>query len=167
MFGLLRRSRRLRLQPDESGATAVEYALVVGLVGIGIITAVTTLAGRAKDTFTFVGGTLYGITAPQRAAAGSTVRVGFRNPGNNHYYFSVMPKGGGNCGYASRDTGTAGLVWLNGVTGNWASNASANENSYIDLPIGGAGEKEIGLWDADVQVGGCNTLLASVPVRVL
>jgi hypothetical protein len=140
---------------------------MVGLVAIGIITAVTTLTNRAKDTFEFVGGTLYGITAPQRATAGSTVRVGFRNPGNNSYFFSVMPKRGGHCGYASSELGQAGYVWLNGVTGNWASNATANENSYINLPVGAAGDKEIGLWDATVLTGGCDTLLASVPLRVV
>jgi pilus assembly protein Flp/PilA len=39
------------LRRNELGATAVEYALMVGLIGIGIIASVTTLRGRVSDTF--------------------------------------------------------------------------------------------------------------------
>jgi pilus assembly protein Flp/PilA len=41
----------LRLRRDESGATAVEYALIVGLIAIVIIAAVTALGGGISTLF--------------------------------------------------------------------------------------------------------------------
>jgi pilus assembly protein Flp/PilA len=40
-----------RFMTDESGATAVEYALLVALIGVVIITAVTTLGGNLNAVF--------------------------------------------------------------------------------------------------------------------
>ena len=37
---------------EESGATAIEYALIAAIVGIGIITALTSLKGQLVATFT-------------------------------------------------------------------------------------------------------------------
>ena len=39
---------------DESGATAIEYALIAALLAIGIIAAVTSLRNELNDTFTAV-----------------------------------------------------------------------------------------------------------------
>jgi len=39
---------------DESGATAIEYALIAAIVGIGIITALNSLKGQLNATFTQV-----------------------------------------------------------------------------------------------------------------
>jgi len=36
---------------DESGATAIEYGLIVALIAVVIITAVTTLGGKLNDAF--------------------------------------------------------------------------------------------------------------------
>lgn len=36
---------------DESGATAIEYALLAGLIGVGIVTAATTLKGEIVALF--------------------------------------------------------------------------------------------------------------------
>lgn len=36
---------------DERGATAVEYALMVGLIAVGIITAVAALRDKVSSTF--------------------------------------------------------------------------------------------------------------------
>ncbi len=36
---------------DESGATAIEYGLIAALVGVAIITAVTTLGTKLSGTF--------------------------------------------------------------------------------------------------------------------
>ena len=36
---------------DESGATAIEYGLIAALVGVAIITAVTTLGTKLSSTF--------------------------------------------------------------------------------------------------------------------
>jgi pilus assembly protein Flp/PilA len=40
-----------RFYKDESGATAIEYGLIAALVGVAIITAVTTLGTKLSGTF--------------------------------------------------------------------------------------------------------------------
>jgi pilus assembly protein Flp/PilA len=40
-----------RFLKDESGATAIEYGLIAALIGVGIITAATTLGGEIRATF--------------------------------------------------------------------------------------------------------------------
>jgi len=47
-----------RFVRDESGATAIEYGLIVALIAVVIITAVTTLGSKISNTFTNVGNTL-------------------------------------------------------------------------------------------------------------
>jgi pilus assembly protein Flp/PilA len=44
-----------RFARNESGATAVEYGLIVALIAVAIIGAVTTLGTALKDKFTAVG----------------------------------------------------------------------------------------------------------------
>ncbi len=51
-------SRRIAPRASETGATAVEYALMVGLVGIAIITSVTTLRGKVSTTLNRAGGAM-------------------------------------------------------------------------------------------------------------
>jgi len=41
-----------RFIKDESGATAIEYGLIVALIAVVIITAVTTLGENLNDSFT-------------------------------------------------------------------------------------------------------------------
>lgn len=43
---------------DRTGATAVEYALIVALLAAVIVTAVTTLGGSIKTSFSTVAATL-------------------------------------------------------------------------------------------------------------
>lgn len=43
---------------DQSGATAIEYGLIVALIAVVIIGAVTTLGTKLKTTFTSVSATL-------------------------------------------------------------------------------------------------------------
>lgn len=49
-----------RFMKDESGATAIEYALLAGLIGVGIVAGTTTLGtsldGFMNDIGTKVGG---------------------------------------------------------------------------------------------------------------
>ena len=40
-----------RFAKDESGATAIEYGLIVALIAVVIITAVTTLGGHFNNAF--------------------------------------------------------------------------------------------------------------------
>ncbi len=47
-----------RFLKDESGATAIEYGLIVALIAVVIITAVTTLGTKLNTTFTSIGSAL-------------------------------------------------------------------------------------------------------------
>ncbi len=47
-----------RSELEERGATAVEYALMVGLIAIGIITSVVFLKNKVATTFNKVGNTM-------------------------------------------------------------------------------------------------------------
>ena len=44
-----------RFLKDESGATAIEYGLIVALIAVVIITAVTTIGTNMKAGFTRIG----------------------------------------------------------------------------------------------------------------
>lgn len=44
-----------RFVRDESGATAIEYGLIVALIAVVIITAVTTVGTNMKANFTKIG----------------------------------------------------------------------------------------------------------------
>jgi pilus assembly protein Flp/PilA len=52
-----------RFKNDESGATAIEYGLIAGLVSVVIIGTVTTVGTELTDVFTAVG-TALGTTTP-------------------------------------------------------------------------------------------------------
>ena len=43
---------------NESGATAIEYALIASLIAVAIITAVSTVGGKVSNVFTEVGNSL-------------------------------------------------------------------------------------------------------------
>jgi len=47
-----------RLKREEKGATAVEYGLMVGLIAVGIITAVLLLRTQLSALFTSIAGSL-------------------------------------------------------------------------------------------------------------
>ena len=55
MFRFFRRLRR-----DESGATAIEYGLVAGLISIVIVTTVTMVGSKLTAVFNYIGTTLEG-----------------------------------------------------------------------------------------------------------
>ncbi|MCV6546279.1 MAG: Flp family type IVb pilin [Cohaesibacter sp.] len=44
-----------RFMNDESGATAIEYALLAGLIGVGIVTAATNLKTDITELFSRIG----------------------------------------------------------------------------------------------------------------
>ena len=50
-----------RLLSDESGQDLIEYALVAGLVGLGVVTAASNVATSIATTFTSIGTTLTGL----------------------------------------------------------------------------------------------------------
>jgi pilus assembly protein Flp/PilA len=47
-----------RFLKDESGATAIEYGLIVALIAVVIIAAVTTIGTKLNNTFNTVGNKL-------------------------------------------------------------------------------------------------------------
>ena len=47
-----------RFARDDSGATAIEYGLIAGLVAVVIVTAVTTVGTKLTNTFNKVGNAL-------------------------------------------------------------------------------------------------------------
>ena len=53
-------AKLLNLLQDESGQDLIEYALVAGLIGLGAITAMTSLKGSISTTFTNIGTSLTG-----------------------------------------------------------------------------------------------------------
>jgi len=44
---------------NDSGATAIEYALIASLIAVAIITAVSTVGGKVSTVFTEVGNSLH------------------------------------------------------------------------------------------------------------
>ncbi|MSO77709.1 MAG: Flp family type IVb pilin [Alphaproteobacteria bacterium] len=53
-----------KLIRDESGAAAIEYGLIAGLIAVVIIAGATTLGGTLNTLFTTVATTLTGVGAP-------------------------------------------------------------------------------------------------------
>ena len=49
-----------RFLKNESGATAIEYALIAGLMAVACITALTTLGGTMSDQFKLISGKISG-----------------------------------------------------------------------------------------------------------
>jgi pilus assembly protein Flp/PilA len=47
-----------RFVRDDSGATAIEYGLIAGLIAVVIVTAVTTVGTKLTNTFTNIGNKL-------------------------------------------------------------------------------------------------------------
>ena len=43
---------------DDSGATAIEYALIASLVAVAIIVSLNTMSGKIQNTFSEVAGNL-------------------------------------------------------------------------------------------------------------
>jgi len=48
---------------DESGPTAVEYAVMLALIVVVCITAITTLGTNANNTFSYVGNKIGGTSS--------------------------------------------------------------------------------------------------------
>ena len=43
-----------RFAADEAGATAIEYGLVAGLIGLAIVIAITSLSGSIDDLYNYI-----------------------------------------------------------------------------------------------------------------
>jgi pilus assembly protein Flp/PilA len=64
-------SVRQRLSREESGATAVEYGLIVGLIAVAIVAALVFLGPQLADLFTSVSDELPGGEPSGGASSGS------------------------------------------------------------------------------------------------
>ncbi|MDX6804512.1 Flp family type IVb pilin [Terrihabitans rhizophilus] len=53
-----------RFKKNESGATAIEYALIAAIVGIGLIAIMGTLVGNLETGFGNLGGQIANVPAP-------------------------------------------------------------------------------------------------------
>jgi pilus assembly protein Flp/PilA len=53
-----------RLLKDESGATAIEYGLMAGLISIVIITTVSMVGSNLTSLFFYIGSTLNTVPQP-------------------------------------------------------------------------------------------------------
>ena len=53
-----------RFIDDESGATAIEYGLIAGLIAVAIITALGLLGTSLESIFTRISGALDGVAIP-------------------------------------------------------------------------------------------------------
>ena len=54
------RRRLLALLADESGATAIEYGLIVALIAVAMITALQFTGNELSGTFSTIGGAMGG-----------------------------------------------------------------------------------------------------------
>jgi pilus assembly protein Flp/PilA len=52
-----------RFLKDESGPTAVEYAVMLALIVVVCITAITTLGANSNNTFSYVGAKIGGTAS--------------------------------------------------------------------------------------------------------
>lgn len=53
-----------RFKKNESGATAIEYALIAAIVGIGLIAVLTTFSADLTTGFGNLGGRISAVPAP-------------------------------------------------------------------------------------------------------
>lgn len=56
-----------RFKCEETGATAIEYGLMAGLISVGIITGAGAIGGSIEQTFTEIGELLQGPPEPPSA----------------------------------------------------------------------------------------------------
>jgi pilus assembly protein Flp/PilA len=54
----------LKLARDQRGATAIEYALIVSLIFLVIVTSVTLFGTKTTDMFNFISTTIGGAISP-------------------------------------------------------------------------------------------------------
>ncbi len=97
--------RRTRLSV-ERGATAVEYALMVGLIAVGIVTAVSALRDKTTDSLNQTAASTAGLIFPPRLAPNEPFKVKYiRNDTGIGGWTSVGVPG------ASHAQGTQGQQW--------------------------------------------------------
>jgi pilus assembly protein Flp/PilA len=59
------RKKTMGFLRDNEGASAIEYAIIAGLIAVAIIAGVTLIGEQAAEVFTHIGETLKGIEIPE------------------------------------------------------------------------------------------------------
>jgi pilus assembly protein Flp/PilA len=63
-------SAKDRLSREETGATAVEYGLIIGLIAVAIVAVLVVLGPQLAQLFSGVSGTIPKVTTPPSTPAG-------------------------------------------------------------------------------------------------
>lgn len=127
-LAVLRRTRR----SVERGATAVEYALMVGLIAVGIVTAVSALRDKTTDSLNQTAASTRGLIFLPRVKAGDQFTVKYiRNDTGIGGWTSVGATGAshGQTGAA----GAAGSQWDNLVRNGveWTATLTAPSTAGV------------------------------------
>jgi Flp pilus assembly pilin Flp len=131
----------------ERGATAIEYALMVGLLAIGIISAVTALKDVTSDRLAYAAGDVYTWNIGNRVlnltmlVNGTTINGSFNDPVFPNVRDSTFT--GTLVGNTLDAYRTAVLSGYNGCTQHYTATTSDNRATFT------------GTWTGD-YAGGCN-----------
>ncbi len=125
--------RRTRLSV-ERGATAVEYALMVGLISVGIVTAVTALKDKTTDSLNQTAASTSGLIFPPRVKAGAPFTVKYiRNDLGVGGWTSV-----GTPGASHGQAGAAGAAHWDNLTKNgveWTATLRAPSAGTMQVQV--------------------------------
>jgi Flp pilus assembly pilin Flp len=147
----------------ERGATAVEYALMVGLLAIGVLSATSFLQNRVGKNMQYAGSAVSGLQAPRTAAANSTISVHYVGMATNHWFFTVEPNDSVDSTYV-----IGSFVWADGNATWWATNSANNDGPRVNINVGAAGKKEVRLYDGAVTLpNGYHPIMARLPLTVI
>jgi Flp pilus assembly pilin Flp len=120
------RCTRLRRRAEQ-GATAVEYALMVGLIAVGIITAVASLRDKTSNTFNTVNSAMGDSpSAPAGTLNYTSISGSFLLPGGQRLWYWVG---------ASQPLPPAAIAATTAAEANAAFTAAGW--SYADGPMSG------------------------------
>jgi Flp pilus assembly pilin Flp len=138
----------------ERGATAVEYALMVGLIAVGIVTAVSSLRDKTTDSLNQTSCSTRGLIFPPRLKAGEEFKVKYiRNDTGADGWTSVGATGAnhGRVGAAGTPTSNWDSLFKDGV--EWRATLYAPST--------------VGLAEVQVRTAGVGgTILESCVLRV-
>lgn len=133
----------------ERGATAVEYALMVGLISVGIVTAVTALKDKTTDSLNQTAASTSGLIFPPRVKSGQPFKVKYiRNDLGVGGWTGVGAKG-------------ATLTKSGAVTVTWDNLTKNGVEWTATLTAPAAGNVEV-----QVRQGGTDKLLETGVLRV-
>ena len=133
----------------EKGATAVEYALMIGLLAIGIIAALTSLKEKTVDSLQHTAASTSGLIFP--------ARVTFGQPFTVKYIRNDLAAGGW--------VGVGATDWTTTFS---SSSVLTNTPGTVDFLANLTAPSTPGVYEVQVRIGSGNTaVLESAPLRVV